>query len=82
MILIDAQPLPVASLFKAVPASAEPGLCPACAIFVQPGPPAARLGAPPALQLGLLDQALVLVRQQMAVHLGHRVHGDRHDDQE
>src|SRR5262245_16615458 len=34
------------------------------------------------LEASLLDQAFVLVREQVAVHLSDRVHGHRHDDQE
>ena len=33
-------------------------------------------------QLGLLDQPLVLVREQVALHLRHRVHGHAHRDQQ
>src|SRR3954464_497537 len=34
-----------------------------------------------ALELRLLDEALILVSQEMAVHLSDRVHGNRHHDQ-
>src|SRR5204863_8737007 len=32
-------------------------------------------------QLRLFDQALVLLRDQMALDLGDRIHGDAHDDE-
>ena len=34
------------------------------------------------LQLGLLDETFILVRQQMGLNLRDRIHGHRHHDQE
>ena len=38
--------------------------------------------SPPASELRLLDQPLVLVREEMPLHLLHRIHGDVDDDQQ
>ena len=43
---------------------------------------AVRLILPPVLELGLLEQALVLACQQVGVDLADRVHGHRDDDQQ
>src|SRR3954468_5540886 len=80
MILIEAPaPCPLGGSW----AMAAPGPRPARRARLPVSPEAGELvlSAPRAAQLRLLDQALVLVGEEMPVDLRYRVHGDRDHDQ-